>query len=291
MSSSFEVEKKILLRSFESNKIDEDTYLQRSLDILRREEEEAKSERDLKLREIDLEIIREQNKIPRLSSPHKIGTVHILCDDSKTPVGTCFSVQDKDHNNNLVLTACHNLRDHMKKGDKYYLAEKLIRSLTGMVTSVPTKLIEVELVEWDVDLDWAVLKRCDSSPFELTLEIKPSQCKVEDKLKTYHCPVSFFTQKDSSVWQFLTVHVTSWNKVCVVNDHLLVVETGLVKGSSGGPIIDEDGKVVAIYMNSLSAFDPNSTAKEIALGVINNPLTMKEGRIIAFTSKLRDYFF
>ena len=67
-------------------------------------------------------------------------------------------------------------------------------------------------------------------------------------------------------------------------------ETGLVKGSSGGVMVDDAGKAVAIYLSALSSVETGGGAKAIALSSVENPYTMKEGRVIACTPRLRDYF-
>lgn len=296
--SSFDWRRKLVELHYREKKITEEFFLNAMLEISEKEEAEAKDkkaqsdadrERELKKREIDLELIREQNKAPRVSSPQKLSVVFVFCEGS-LPVGTCFAVRDKDDKNMYVLTASHNLRSPSAVGDKYYLASVLTRSTTGAVSFIPSPMIEVELKEWDDVSDWAILGRTDGCHFHDCIEIRTSACVREDKVKTYHCPVSLFTQKDAGACTILQACTASWSKVNVIDGSTILAETGLVKGSSGGVMLDVDGKAVAIYVASLSSCEVTGRAAAIAVSVAENPLSMKEGRVIAFTPKLREYF-
>ena len=55
-------------------------------------------------------------------------------------------------------------------------------------------------------------------------------------------------------------------------------------------MLDVDGKAVAIYVASFLSCEVTRSASAIAVSVAENPLSMKEGRVIAFTPKLREYF-
>jgi len=250
---------------------------------------EEHEERELKKRQIDLEILREKNKLFRPQSPHKLAAIFIFMDKTD-PVGTCFAVNEKTDSGRYVLTACHNLRETRVVGDKYFIAEKIIREISGHITTIPSVLIEVELIDFDFTDDWAILRRTDSIRFKEIIEVQHKNCVREDLVKTYHCPVSFFTQLDTSVMQALLAVATSWCKVTDVDSKLILAESGLVQGSSGGVMIDKEGKAVAIYLYSISVGNTTGSSKSLALSVMENPLTFKEGRIIALTSRLSDYF-
>jgi len=243
-------------------------------------------------RELELEYLKEQQKIPRASSPQKSDVIYILCDDPFNPVGTCFAVKDKNHHNYHVVTAFHNLRPHPRnQGDIYYLAKQFTRHSTGFVVATPLQLIEVKLEAWDEKFDWAILTRTDLTPFADCIEVRTTPCHAEDKVKTYHYPVSLFTQQDKTVCTVLHCCIASWSKVHYVDGPILNAETGLAKGSSGGAMVDGDGKAVAIYISAISSVDVTAKgARAIAINAVENPMTMKEGLVIAFTPGLRDYF-
>jgi hypothetical protein len=166
----------------------------------------------------------------------------------------------------------------------------MIREHSGAILSIPSVLIEVELIDFDDTDDWAILRRTDSMLFNETIEIQEKPCSREDVLKTYHCPVSFFTQRDPSAMQALLAVATSWCKVMNADSKLILAESGLVQGSSGGAMIDKEGRAVAIYISSISVGNSLDTTKKFAISVMENPLTFKEGRVITFTPRLREYF-
>ena len=321
--TSYAFHKKLLKIRFDSNKIDECEYLEKMAEVYAEEEnkklemESKKLEMESKMLEmesknrqseidlerernrsrefemeckkLDLETLREQTKIPRLPSPHKGDVVHILCDDATTPIGTCFAVKDKNNHNYHVVTAFHNMRKG-EIGNKYYLAKHFTRTLNGHILVTPSVLIEVELEAWDEGLDWAILTRTDHIPFDKCIEIRTTSCYPEEKLKTYHYPVSFFTQRDKLVCRVLHFCITSWYKVQYVDGPELNLEDGLSLGSSGGVMVDGDGKAVAIYVAAVSSIDVNCDIAATVASSNQNHMTMKEGRVIAFTPVLRDYF-
>lgn len=227
----------------------------------------------------------------RVSSPQKREVVFILC-DGNIPVGSCFAVKDKYSSNSHVLTARHNLNPSLTKGDEMFLATQFSRFETGLLSSAPIPLIEVHVDDWDDALDWAVLTRTDGAKFRdiECIEVQISACQPGDKVKTYHYPVSYFTQTGISVCTILQVANPSWSKVSNVFGSTMQAETGLVKGSSGGVMVDDTGKAVAIYLSALSPVEICEYAKVIAFSSVENPFTMKEGRVIACTPRLRDYF-
>ena len=293
---SFQLRSRLVFENDADQKIKLQQLIQICIEREEREREERERERErereeiaLKKRALDLECLREQNKVARPQSPHKLGAIFIFIDNND-PVGTCFAIQGKNDSKNYVLTACHNLRSVRALGDKYFLAEKMIRHNSGIIVTIPSVPIEVKLIDFDDENDWAILQRTDSMFFNETIEVQKKTCAREDLVKTYHCPVSLFTQIDTSVMQALLPVATSWCKVTDVDSKLILAESGLTQGSSGGVIIDREGKGLAIYLSSISAGSSSGTGKEIALSVMENPLTFKEGIVIAFTPRLCDYF-
>ena len=76
-----------------------------------------------------------------------------------------------------------------------------------------------------------------------------------------------------------------------VDGPILNADTALVQGSSGGVIVDGEGMAVTIYVSAITSVDiAVYSAKTIAIDVAENLMSRKEGRVIAFTPRLLDYF-
>jgi S1-C subfamily serine protease len=177
-------------------------------------------------------------------------------DDSSVEVSaTCFAISRTQ-----VITAHHNIADFDEAGsvkrtyENCVIGNSVKKARELIVFNLP--LISLSLVAFDVDQDWAVLKRTDGGEFGSFLEVceeinLPNPSVQTVSVKVIHFPIVFLLESE-------VVYLEAHNVDSRVQQYgdpehkTLIVDSGLFRGSSGAPYIDARGKVVAMHLNSAS---------------------------------------
>jgi hypothetical protein len=169
-------------------------------------------------------------------------------------IGTAFAIT-KRH----VVTAGHNLLDpdtNEKLLGNWSIARKATKKNGRYVFPAPIA-VTIKLLGQDEDgADWAILEVDDSNHyFESYLPIckEPFLPKTEaenEKLKAFYAPIGTFKTNgfvDLHIWPDDYQQVLQYDKEGTV----ILVTTGLYKGSCGGPYVSKAGLAVALHLSSM----------------------------------------
>lgn len=183
----------------------------------------------------------------------------ILCSviDSKlNAIGTAFAV-----NGHYVVTCAHNVA-MKKKGTlltECMLVDKVTRFPSG--DQFPKNSIPIELVKYNVMDDWAVYRRTDNDLFRNFLEVETTLPEPSSSLyfTIYHAPLNLLDGELNSVsvcserttLMFYDDEVSEKNgERTVIEKRYFISTDGKCGGSSGAPIVCDNGKVIAFHTAS-----------------------------------------
>lgn len=206
-----------------------------------------------------------------VSSPHKVGSVFVLCSVQMEPSGTAFIVSPT-----RVLTAYHNIADDPQKPTKkhtkkWLLAERVERLRDGRLVPIGST-IPVEADNFSSSTDFVFLHRIDGLQFRADeilhicpkAMLPPWNSPIGLNLNAYHCPIQLFNAKEGMD----AVHAVSVNvKRTIVSKHKCWIDQGLYAGSSGAPYVIANhgptfGMVYGMHVESINAVKSLSDFEE-----------------------------
>jgi S1-C subfamily serine protease len=162
--------------------------------------------------------------------------IWLLFDKSEEAQGTAFAVQG-----NRLLTAAHNTNQIMWASRPSFGGQKFL----------------VEIVQRNDELDIAEIKILSFLPVQFSLA-----SASDFNLQKSVCVVGFpnFHAKDSVAFRFGKIVQERWyislkqenSKEHVLVQHF-IVDADIVKGNSGGPVLDENNRVIGIAVKGLDA--------------------------------------
>jgi hypothetical protein len=194
--------------------------------------------------------------------------------DGDEPIGTAYAPTCES--NNLVITVAHNICD---AGGNVVATN--LRVVSKLEKQPPAPYIEtfpkgfrtgalLEVVEFDVVEDWAVLKlKSTRSQFEITLETLLDSTQLpatedEERFKMYYAPCEYFIKyNECKVLEILpSADVRPYG---ISFPHKSVdYPGGLSKGSSGGIALwKRTNRVVSIHLLSYNSIDVSETGSNL----------------------------
>lgn len=197
--------------------------------------------------------------VDRPSSAGKRAAVFILCsgkDSTLDAIGTAFAV-----NGHCIVTCAHNVA--MKKRGtlltECMLVDKVTRFPSGDQFS--ENPIQIELVKYNVLDDWAVYRRTDGDLFRTFLEVEMTLPEPSSNLyfTIYHAPLSLLNGELNSVsvsserttLMLYDDEVSEKNgERTIIKRRYFISTDGKCSGSSGSPIVCDNGKVIAFHTAS-----------------------------------------
>lgn len=234
-------------------------------------------------------------------TPRLLRCVRLLCVlDTKTKylsaVGTCFAIACPS--NRKVVTAFHNIT-FPKPDDRivnynepYYVVERLYPK-----QKVDHRAINVEFRgAGDYDRDWVVLDVVGPPDFAFsdTLQLRPVSeplpltTERSLLLNTLFYKVGLYHANNP---EFLEANATSPLRMDHVYTKVVEMPNGLCYGASGAPMVDEDARVVAIHVESVSEIEfPNIRIKmsDVVSEVSSSHAGSRYGSIIFNIAELRN---
>jgi len=191
-------------------------------------------------------------------SPRKGGAIKVLCwfkDGVYHPTATAIVVTSTSKT--ILLTACHAIGD-MEKNSEGHLTGRIfeypdlcvadkIDKTSGRVEAI--NAISVQRIAFDVISDIAMLK--SSSPFSETIDLCPinelPRTVTEDKAKLYFCSIQLFYEIDMPILESTS---DEYHRVAGRSGHHILMKGGQLSGSSGGALVDSNGRLVGIHNSS-----------------------------------------
>lgn len=198
--------------------------------------------------------------------------MYLLCsantDGTFAPLGSAVAISCPS--NQYLLTAFHNLSKTpvIDSSIKFVVMKKLT------VRGPPGSVFEVLKKSGNFVADWAVLKIKDESQhFEETISLRPKSQFLPQPhdettlLKLFYYPASITINDTNPILQ---AHSTEFMKVQDVNPRYIpadltrlnlpqpyyggtvVLSQGMMKGASGGPLLDKNHCVVALHIDSFN---------------------------------------
>lgn len=161
------------------------------------------------------------------------------------PVGTAFIIESRSQT--ILLTAYHCL---ILSAHHFAVVRTVTRNEDGSGYSDPPVPIRVDVLGGDQVADVAVLRADHTLGTPIPLcpaDQEPVQLN-EDIVKSYHCPVQLFTDQQIET---LGVMVTEYVKISIVSRHHIFVPSEHMRGSSGGVIVDEQGRAVGLICSGI----------------------------------------
>lgn len=189
----------------------------------------------------------------------------LFVNDDSDPCGSAFAIQSSTQNK--LLTAGHNLYDESLKAiipGHFYISRKIEKNMLGVVISTAEK-IRVEVVSFccNGNEDLAVLRlsdpvRCLTDMIEICPQTEIPSLVEEQKFKLYHCPVEYYLSGTISSLEASAALI--WVPASSISTlgGIITFDKGLCKGSSGGLVLTESGKAIAMYISSTN-HSTNST--------------------------------
>ena len=225
-------------------------------------------------------------------TPRLLRCVWLLCvEDRKTKylsaVGSSFAVSCTS--NRKIITAFHNITfpepDDRTVNDTepYYMVRRLYPRQKVDHSAIPVAFNGCG----DYDTNWAILDvTASGSQFTDTLALrsisKPLPLTTERSLmlNTIYYKVGLHLVNNP---EFMEATVTNFQRVDHVYTKTVEMPHGLYRGSSGAPMIDEEGCVACIHVDSISLIDfPNKRIKvsDVATEVSSSHASSRHGTII-----------
>lgn len=179
-------------------------------------------------------------------------------------LGTCFAVT-RHH----VLTTHHNLLDESENllTGRFVISRESKKQGENHVFAEP---INVDLVQFDLDKDWALLEiERTHKGFDSYIPVCPEHSlpdplrNEKEELKAYIAPIGFYLQNDiesSSIWAEDYGRVKQYDR----GGAFILVDGGLYRGSCGAPYINHSGEAVAMHCASMHEGKNLSTIKRLA---------------------------
>ncbi len=166
--------------------------------------------------------------------------------ESYSPIATCFAI---DCNSKTLIMTCY----HAVIFDDDDILDDLIICTTVNRRS-DNKLefenvIKVEVIAYDKDLDWAILKRKDLIPFTNFFKLRTKPVTNDLFIKKYFFAVSLFLETSLPI---LSCGSKDYQKVHSLSNHHVLLEHGDFAGTSGSPIIDTDSNLIGMHQESYS---------------------------------------
>jgi len=197
----------------------------------------------------------------------------LFVDDDRDPCGSAFAFRSPTQNK--LLTAGHNLYDENLKviiPGHFYVSRKIEKDMLGVVVSTAEK-IRVEVVSFccNGNDDWAVLRLSESAR-RLTdlIEICP-QSEIpslveEQKFKLYHCPIEYYLS--GTITSLEASAAFNWMPASSISilGGIMTFDKGLCKGSSGGLVLTESGKAIAMHISSTNSIISSEDARSNGSG-------------------------
>ena len=207
--------------------------------------------------------IQSYSLLGRRLTPKCLNEVFILgkktASSSVELLGTVFAVTKKH-----LLTAAHNLIDAESQ-----------RPLSGpfQVDTKGKKVqdfvrfynpIDVHIVIMDKAADWAILEVIDPARyFTKWLPICKQLPNTSEKLTAYFAPIGQFLTnafEDITIWPDVFQRILQYDR----NDSVILVSSGLYRGSCGCPYVSESGEVVALHLESIHEGKNISAVKSVS---------------------------
>ncbi len=177
-------------------------------------------------------------------------------DGFPTPRGTAFSIATSGRN--LLLTASHVVTPHADQ--RWFIARSFQRDAAGWHpdgTSWPVDLVSLGAVDVDAV---AVLMLAENRQFGENDMIHV--CRVSDipsvrdeiKFKTYYCPIDDVASDED--FPPLEASPSDWKPAYAIQHSdcgKMWMRNALCGGSSGGVVVDRQGRAVAIHCESMSS--------------------------------------
>lgn len=171
-------------------------------------------------------------------------------------LGTCVAVNC--NSGQLLLTAKHVVLDannNPRNNNQFILAKRITKGIPCTTTPSPALTASVVFIPAS-DGDVAVLK-CNTVITErLTICATMNDIPVagsEEDLKYYHCPVTLYYKPEFNV---ISVGPGVKGKMQLLGNTEIYVSEGAVPGSSGGPLVDTQSRVVGIITGGFNAQTP-----------------------------------
>jgi hypothetical protein len=171
------------------------------------------------------------------------------------PVGTAFTIRNSRRNN--LITAHHKIIDNYAVSN-WFITFSIDRNNDGSWNFTSCKLTPVKILDSDTENDLVILEadNCSFREEEMIplcpLEEVPTVLD-EQLFKTYYCAIgdcNFDTERP-----VLDIRVSDKKKMTCIKktgQGRMWFDGGLCSGSSGGAVVDRQGRVVAMHTESLS---------------------------------------
>ena len=220
---------------------------------------------------------------PRAAARHnsagKRCAVYIVCtrqSEVLIPTGTAFAVTE-----DLVVTSAHSVKVKGRKACETCMLFTIITiSSKGVV--YPNDGIPITSVKANEADDWAVFRRTDDKKFALFLEVEIKLPEPSSSLSftIYHAPISVMEPgllNSLVIWSEVTSLLQYDPKLVnkkgadteFIERRYFVSTNGKCGGSSGAPIVNDDGRVIAFHTASfneeqdLDLIEPKLTANNL----------------------------
>lgn len=195
----------------------------------------------------------------RPKSANKRDAVYIVCTTENEEFvlsGTAFAVTE-----DLIVTCAHSVKFKRRKAyESCMLFSSVVRCSTGFV--YPADRIPISLVKLDEADDWAVFKRTDDKKFLtfLTVEVNLPEPSTNLGFTIYHAPLNVIEPRELNsltIWGESTSLLQYDSKVdktgaITIKNRYFVSTDGKCGGSSGAPIVNQSGNVIAFHTASFN---------------------------------------
>jgi hypothetical protein len=171
--------------------------------------------------------------------------------NSYIPVGTAFAVECSSKK--LLLTALHCLIDVNITTDELYIVKSLARNEDNTIQFDPFPAPRVCFQTcYGNGVDIAFLRLVDDITFSNSIPVcpfnqGPNQLN-EDRVKTYHCPISLYANFGLDV---LSATATDFTKIAVYSKHHFCISCEHTQGSSGGVLVDRNKRAVGLIVSGI----------------------------------------
>ncbi len=180
------------------------------------------------------------------------------------PLGTCFAIS-----NSCLLTAQHCMVD--KRRVYYAIATAVSRKIEqGKEITDATGLVTVKVTHYDADMDYAIIE-VQAKPFLTPIPISGREVVGGSNLKAFHCPIGMFNE---GVVNDIGVFPLRLKSSSLRGGQHISCQGGMFSGSSGAPLVTEDGYAVGMHVESVNEAREVSIFEASTQEQINEQLSM-----------------